>query len=88
MIRNTGYAVCMVVYTGSETKIMQNLGKYSFKRSEMEKRTQITLLINLCFLVAFITVCSIWNFNVTKDYFDGHYYITDKIENTATEVSL
>ena len=88
MIRSTGQAVCLVVYTGTDTKIMQNLGKYSFKRSEMEKRIQLTLMINVFFLFIFVTVCTIWNFIVTKKYFAGHYYITDHIDSTATQVSL
>ena len=63
---------------------MQNLGKYNFKRSEMEKRTQITLLVNIGLLVLFVIVCSIWNFIMSKKYFEGHYYITDHIDETAT----
>ena len=78
----------MVVYTGQETKLMQNLGAYKFKRSEMEKRTGVILLFNLGCLITFIIVCSICNFIKTAELFETHSYLTDLIDSTATEVSL
>ena len=62
VIKNSGNISCMVVYTGQETKLMQNLGSYIFKRSEQEKRTGVTLLVNLGILITFIITCTIWNF--------------------------
>ena len=67
---------------------MQNLGAYKFKRSEMEKRTGVTLLINLAILISFITICSICNFVKTAELFENHTYLTDNSDSTASEVSL
>ena len=85
VIRNSGEIACLVVYTGQETKLMQNLGSYTFKRSEMEKRIGMTLIFNLLLLFCFIVTCTIWNFIQTERIFEYNYsYILDKIEDTAT----
>jgi len=68
--------------------LMQNLGSYSFKRSEAEKRVGVTLVLNLAILITFIFACSIWNFLSTEYWFDNAPYITDRIDSTATEVSF
>lgn len=78
----------LVVYTGNETKLMQNLGSYKFKRSQMEKRTGTTLLVNLAILISFITISSVWNTIKTKDLFETHTYLTDNSDDTATSTSL
>ena len=78
----------LVVYTGNETKLMQNLGAYKFKRSQMEKRTGTTLYINLATMGFFILVSSIWNALKTKSLFESHYYLTDNVEDTSTTSSL
>ena len=78
----------LVVYTGNETKLMQNLGSYKFKRSQMEKRIGTTLLVNLAISATFIIICSIWNWIKTKDLFETHTYLTDNSDETATSTSL
>ena len=67
---------------------MQNLGKYSFKRSRMEKRFQTILLCNLGVLVLFIIIATVINYLKTKELFDGHHYLTQGYETTPEEVSL
>ena len=74
----------IVVYTGSETKLMKNLGAYSFKHSKMEKRLRNTLIINLCFLAFFITICSIWNALKTKSLIENHIYLNWNSNNVTT----
>ena len=88
VIKNSGDCLVLVVYTGSETKLMQNLGSYKFKRSQVEKRVGTALIMNLILMFVFICVASIWNFVKTKEIFESHHYITDSQEMTATEVSL
>ena len=78
----------LCVYTGIHTKLMQNLGKYSFKRSRMEKRFQTILLYNLGILAVFIAIATIINYFKTKDLYDGHHYLAEKSEMTTTEVTL
>ena len=87
-IKNSGEIAVLVVYTGNETKLMQNLGSYKFKRSQMEKRIGTTLLVNLAISASFIIICSIWNWIKTKDLFETHTYLTDNSDETATSTSL
>ena len=87
-IKNSGEIAVLVVYTGNETKLMQNLGSYKFKRSQMEKRIGTTLLVNLAISATFIIICSIWNWIKTKDLFETHTYLTDNSDETATSTSL
>lgn len=78
----------LVVYTGVETKLMQNLGSYRFKRSRMQQRIGYALMFNLCILVMLITISSIWNGIMTKDMYDSHRYIYDGTEIGPTEVTI
>ena len=78
----------MAVYTGVETKIIQNLGNYKFKRSRMEKRMNETLIINLFILVFFITLSSIINGIITDDLFETHFYLTDNNDDSSTKTTL
>ena len=67
---------------------MQNLGKYKFKRSRMEKRFQTVLLYNLGILGVFIAIATIINYLKTKDLYDGHHYLAEQSKMTTTEVTL
>ena len=78
----------LVAYTGTETKIIQNLGKYRYKRSRIEKRTNETLIINLVILVLFISAMSIANGVITKKLFEDHFYLTDNNDKSSSETTL
>ena len=88
VIKNSGDIAAMVVYTGNETKLMQNLGQYKYKRSRMEQRIQTTLLMNVCFLLLFIITCSIWNGIKTKQLFEEHKYLTDGDDESSTLATI
>lgn len=49
-VRNTHYAVGIVVYTGRESRIMQNSGGNKFKRSNIEHQLNPMIILNLCLL--------------------------------------
>lgn len=78
----------MVVYTGVETKLMQNLGSYKFKRSRMQERVRDTLACNLCTLILMVFISSLWNGLKTKSIYDTHWYIFDGTEIGPTEITL
>ena len=46
-LENSGSVVALVVYTGPETKLIMNLGKYKFKQSQFEKVLNGVLCFNL-----------------------------------------
>lgn len=56
-IENSGHVVALVVYTGTDTKLIQNLGKYVFKMSSFEKILNFIMVMNLCMaiVIALIT---------------------------------
>ena len=87
-IKNSGTISAIVVYTGVETKLMQNLGTYKFKRSESEKRVGKQLIFNLGLLVLFAFIASLWNGLKTREMYDKHDYIFAAYSESATEMTL
>ncbi|XP_069747548.1 phospholipid-transporting ATPase IB-like isoform X4 [Narcine bancroftii] len=64
-LRNTQWIRGLVVYTGHDTKLMQNSTKAPLKRSNVEKVTNMQILILFCILVVMSLVSAvgteIWN---------------------------
>ena len=64
-LKNTNWVFGLVVYTGVDTKLMQNSNKAPLKRSSLDKATNsqvlilFALLLGLCFISAIFN--SIWN---------------------------
>ena len=77
-----------MAYTGTETKIVQNLGSYKYKRSRMENRFNKLLIINLLILLLFIVSMSITNGFVTKELFETHFYLTDNNSTSSAKATL
>ena len=86
-IKATGEISAIAVYVGQETKVMQNLGSYKFKRSASEKRIFTTYIVNLLCLVSFVLMGFSWNYKATKDIYETHYYISNG-ETDTTERSV
>uniref|UniRef100_A0A670ZTW2 Phospholipid-transporting ATPase n=1 Tax=Pseudonaja textilis TaxID=8673 RepID=A0A670ZTW2_PSETE len=64
-LRNTQWVHGIVVYTGHDTKLMQNSTSPPLKLSNVERITNIQILFLFCILIAMSLVCSIgaaiWN---------------------------
>ncbi|XP_076869594.1 phospholipid-transporting ATPase IB isoform X4 [Brachyhypopomus gauderio] len=64
-IRNTQWVVGIVVYTGHDSKLMQNSTKAPLKRSNVERVTNMQILVLFCILLVMALVSSIgaaiWN---------------------------
>ncbi|CAM5109019.1 unnamed protein product [Eretmochelys imbricata] len=64
-LRNTQWVHGIVVYTGHDTKLMQNSTSPPLKLSNVERITNIQILILFCILIAMSLICSIgsaiWN---------------------------
>lgn len=79
---NSKHIDALVVYTGKETKIVQNQGKYIFKQSQLEKATNWITFWNM-FLIFFLALIMTFNYNafVTKyssqSPTEGAFYIFD-----------
>lgn len=79
-IENSGHVVAMVVYTGTDTKLILNLGQYVFKMSSFEKILNYIYVINLCMalLIGFITAGFAVQFR--KDNEDTAQYIFEDFD--------
>ncbi|KAJ6662302.1 hypothetical protein lerEdw1_012466 [Lerista edwardsae] len=89
-IRNTQWVLGIVVYTGHDTKLMQNSTKAPLKRSNVEKVTNMQILILFCILLVMALVSSvgallwnrahgqdIWYFGST-DFFEAYLQIAER----------
>uniref|UniRef100_A0A8C3AV17 Phospholipid-transporting ATPase n=1 Tax=Cyclopterus lumpus TaxID=8103 RepID=A0A8C3AV17_CYCLU len=87
-LRNTQWVVGIVVYTGHDSKLMQNSTKAPLKRSNVERVTnmQILVLFGILLVMALISSvgAAIWNDKHTEDafvvciytHFKGHLLVT------------
>ncbi|XP_060047702.1 phospholipid-transporting ATPase IB-like isoform X2 [Erinaceus europaeus] len=77
-LKNTQWIIGIVIYTGSETKIMQNLVTSPLKRSEVDKVTNVQiLLLFLMLLVMSLVSCLgalVWN----DKYGENIWYLKNK----------
>uniref|UniRef100_A0A8C5P2T5 Phospholipid-transporting ATPase n=1 Tax=Jaculus jaculus TaxID=51337 RepID=A0A8C5P2T5_JACJA len=78
-LRNTQWVHGIVVYTGHDTKLMQNSTSPPLKLSNVERITNVQILILFCILIAMSLVCSvgsaIWNRRHSgKDWYLNLHY--------------
>lgn len=59
MIRNTEYAIGVVVYTGSDTKIMMNSGVTPSKRTRIERQVNPQIILNFGLLFIICLSCAV-----------------------------
>ncbi|KAF7377408.1 P-type phospholipid transporter [Mycena sanguinolenta] len=60
-LRNTAWVVGLVVFTGSDTKIMLNGGDTPSKRSKIERETNFNVAVNFGLLLVMCIVAAIFN---------------------------
>ncbi|CAK5275664.1 unnamed protein product [Mycena citricolor] len=61
VLRNTEWAIGVVVFTGQDTKIMLNSGGAPSKRGRVERQMDPQVLINLSIMCALAVACAIGN---------------------------
>ncbi|XP_030205419.1 phospholipid-transporting ATPase IB isoform X3 [Gadus morhua] len=70
-LRNTQWVVGIIVYTGHDSKLMQNSTKAPLKRSNVERVTNVQILVLFCILLVMALVSSvgaaIWNRTHTEE---------------------
>ncbi|RDX49470.1 phospholipid-transporting ATPase 1 [Lentinus brumalis] len=60
-IRNTAWAIGLVVFTGADSKIMMNGGDTPSKRSKIEKETNFNVVVNFVVLILMCVTSGILN---------------------------
>lgn len=75
VLKNTAWVVGIVVFTGLDTKIVQNSGGTPSKRSKVERQMNPQVLLSLCILGVIAMVCAIIDhFNEVRWYREGAYW--------------
>ncbi|XP_017301299.1 phospholipid-transporting ATPase ID [Diaphorina citri] len=59
VLRNTDWCYGVVIFTGRDTKLMQNSGKTKFKRTSIDKLLNLLIIRIVLFLLAICLFCSI-----------------------------
>jgi len=69
ILRNTDCIYGMVIYSGQNTKVYQNLKKSGMKFSKMEKKLNVLILYIFIFNIIILVLTVVMNFRITK--YDG-----------------
>ncbi|KAK6202765.1 aminophospholipid translocase and ATPase [Scheffersomyces amazonensis] len=86
-LRNTKWIIGLVIYTGSETKIMLNSGITPTKLSKISRELNLSVIINfflvflLCFISGLINGLFYNHKHVSRLYFDFHPYASTAAVN-------
>jgi hypothetical protein len=78
----------LVAYTGVDTKIIMNQGTYQFKQSQIEKKLNIILAINIVGILVLDGIMSGMFYEFIKEYGNGMTYIFPEGNTNATTMTL
>ena len=89
VLRNTSWVIGIVMFTGSDTKIVQNSGGTPSKRSKVERQMNPQVLLNLAILGLIATVCAIVDhFNEKRWYSkDAYWTLYDDTSGDNTNIN-
>ncbi|KAK0455620.1 uncharacterized protein EV420DRAFT_1644405 [Desarmillaria tabescens] len=59
VLRNTGWVIGLVLFTGEDTKIVQNSGRAPSKRSRVERQMNLQVFLILVILVCMAVACAV-----------------------------
>lgn len=72
VLRNTEWCYGLVIFTGQDTKLMQNSGKTIFKRTSIDKLLNLLIIRIVLFLLALCLFCSVtcffWEYHTGEDF--------------------
>jgi len=75
ILKNSGEVYAMILYTGPDTKLVLNQGKYKFKNSHLAKKVNKFMMINMLFMLIFdILMSQIMNRTWNSSH-SNHNYI-------------
>uniref|UniRef100_A0A8C6J7F1 Phospholipid-transporting ATPase n=1 Tax=Melopsittacus undulatus TaxID=13146 RepID=A0A8C6J7F1_MELUD len=72
IIRNTEWCFGLVIYAGPDTKLMQNSGKTTFKRTSIDRLMNVLVLLIFAFLALMCLILAIGN--GIWEYDKGYYF--------------
>jgi phospholipid-transporting ATPase len=77
----------MILYTGKDTKLSQNLGQYHSKRSSLETRVNRILAFNFFMLLLIAAFMAIGNNIMSQKLESKHHYTYEGTSHTELSVS-
>ncbi|EEB91726.1 hypothetical protein MPER_09870 [Moniliophthora perniciosa FA553] len=70
VLRNTGWVIGVVMFTGEDTKIVQNSGGTPSKRSRVERQMNPQVFLNLLLLACMAVACGIVDSILEQGFYD------------------
>lgn len=67
-LRNTHWCIALVIYTGTDAKIIRNAGATPSKRSIVEKKMNPQVLMNVLILLGMSLLCAVMHLLYTKSF--------------------
>ena len=83
-IENSGHVIALVTYTGTDSKLIMNLGKYVFKMSSFDTILNRIMVINLCMAIFIALITAGFYVSWTNDHLD-HFYVFEKYTSSDLE---
>eukprot|EP00351_Strombidinopsis_sp_SopsisLIS2011_P005582 CAMPEP_0116871888 /NCGR_PEP_ID=MMETSP0463-20121206/2429_1 /TAXON_ID=181622 /ORGANISM="Strombidinopsis sp, Strain SopsisLIS2011" /LENGTH=166 /DNA_ID=CAMNT_0004511141 /DNA_START=861 /DNA_END=1361 /DNA_ORIENTATION=+ len=87
MVKNSERVWALVVYTGAQTKLLLNLGKYQFKFSQNDIRYNQINLFMLCLMLFVAGMLTLGNNSFNKGYYDVYGYIFEGDEDVKSQLT-
>ena len=89
MIKNSGKVLAIIIYTGKESKIMMNQGKYKLKKSGIEKQINILIAFNILLLLVLDGIMTGINYrwSVKRIYHMVYNWIPSSVMKTGMYVT-
>lgn len=84
-VRNSECLYLLVLYTGNDTKLILNQGKYRFKQSHVDQMINKVLLMNIVLMLSFGVVLAYMNYLFAVDNIPNHPYIFQYSETARVQ---
>jgi magnesium-transporting ATPase (P-type) len=74
-VRNSGSLFLLVLYTGEDTKLIMNQGKYQYKTSKMDFTVNVLLAIQVAMMFVMNVVMSYLFYRFVMMHSESYQYI-------------
>jgi phospholipid-translocating ATPase len=77
-LKNSGRVLAMVVYTGTDTKLIKNFGNYKFKRPQFENLLNVIIGVQAAIFLIGCVILTVCNIYFNRKNYDKQPWIFDK----------
>lgn len=79
MLQNSQSVLAVVVYTGTDTKLIKNFGNYKFKRPRFEIKMNLIIFIEAILFFIFTSLCTLGNYLWNRANYNDSKYIFEGV---------